>query len=455
MRVVGLGKARGFLRWKRRGRGEPRLTVSSPILLYNILPYNVNEFQITSIGSEMPKVDISRAEANILELDAQEMPTNNELPFSFLKRPDNKTTQLLASADCSRPMKGKNIWYKYEFKEAIFLLDITISTFGYGHMSDFEFQWTTSDGVTHSKVLTKHEDETYKISIKELVHSVRFKPPKRFFSQTEIGPIVLNGFPRDKLETFLDITANMTGYKETILAECQKAIDNAAKENEKVEKLELSVSNLNDQITSLQATIEQLNGEIGRLTEERNSLNANVDSIKQSIREQNTQLKKVEEEISVHEETRKQLRTELESNREELKRLKNDINMFPSEISEFVKQGAGNIKTYSWYAVVPLLLIVGVTGLLVFNAANLTTVFDENKDARILSIMVTRIPYVMIAMAIIAASYKLAAHFISEIMRINQQRLNLSKISIIATEVATASEDGLDIDDDQRAFLEL
>ena len=52
-------------------------------------------------------------------------------------------------------------------------------------------------------------------------------------------------------------------------------------------------------------------------------------------------------------------------------------------------------------------------------------------------------PYVIIATGIITASYKLARVFVAEIMRINQQRLNLSKISIIATDASNTSQGGL------------
>jgi len=51
--------------------------------------------------------------------------------------------------------------------------------------------------------------------------------------------------------------------------------------------------------------------------------------------------------------------------------------------------------------------------------------------------------YVIIATGLIIASYKLARVFIAEIMRINEQRLNLSKISIIATDASNTSQGGL------------
>ena len=75
-----------------------------------------------------------------------------------------------------------------------------------------------------------------------------------------------------------------------------------------------------------------------------------------------------------------------------------------TEISGFVSQAAQNTKSYWRLASVPILIMVVLMGLLIFNAANLTTVIDENNNARIFSILATRLPYVIIATDISDAS---------------------------------------------------
>ena len=54
--------------------------------------------------------------------------------------------------------------------------------------------------------------------------------------------------------------------------------------------------------------------------------------------------------------------------------LEDDVNMFPTEIGAFVTKVGKNIQTNWWLATVPIALLVLVTALLVFNAADLTTV---------------------------------------------------------------------------------
>ena len=153
------------------------------------------------------------------------------------------------------------------------------------------------------------------------------------------------------------------------------------------------------------------------------------------------QLDKMGKNIAERKTERRDLNKKMAELSQKLRVLPDDVNLFSTEISHFVSQGGQNMGTYWKLAAVPIGYIIIVTGLLVFNAANLTTVLDESNSAKIWSILLTRIPFVVIATAIIAASNKLARVFIDEIMRINQQRLNLSKISMVATDVLNASQE--------------
>lgn len=128
--------------------------------------------------------------------------------------------------------------------------------------------------------------------------------------------------------------------------------------------------------------------------------------------------------------------------------------MFPADIGGFVTQAERNTALYTKLSIVPIILLAIMMGLLVFNAAKLTTILDEHEAANIFSIVFTRMPYVIIATAIIGAAYKLAAILIAEIMRINQQRLNMSKIIVIATDVSrTSAQDLMNLSDDEKVTI--
>ena len=125
-----------------------------------------------------------------------------------------------------------------------------------------------------------------------------------------------------------------------------------------------------------------------------------------------------------------------------------NINLFPTEIVDFVNQGSKKIKQYFWITLVPITLIAIMFGILIWGAADLSTVFTKDADYNITAVALSRLPYVTISLAIITASYQIARVFITEMIKINNQRLSLTKISIIAKDVSSASEAGLNLDDE-------
>ncbi|AZV79762.1 hypothetical protein EBB79_19040 [Parasedimentitalea marina] len=350
-------------------------------------------------------------------------------------------------------MSGKNVWFNYDFKEDVFLTEITVSTVDYGSYHSFEFEWEVAGGQTFRQVVSKGEDEVFSLPIREMVKAVRFKPPTAFLRSPKIGSVTLSGFPRSNMDALLGVLEQLNVYRDQVQANCDKAIENAEASNLKITEAEDKLDALQEEVDTRQSEVVALQGDIGRLTEERNSLNGNLKSLGDTVRAGKSEFRAVEDKIAEREEERKLLSQSIVAGKSELQGLRENINMFPTEISAFVEQGADNIRSYWKMAVVPIATIVLISGLLVFNAANLTTVLDEVENARIWSILVTRMPYVIVSSAIIAASLKLSLIFVGEIMRINQQRLNLSKISIIANDVSKASETDLVFSEEERHTL--
>ncbi len=398
----------------------------------------------------MEKVDLATANEKLQQVRETSLPAVGGLPFELLNRRSNKTTKLVANSGDDTPMNGANRWFEYEFTEPVFLCEISVNMENYGSYDTFEFQWITAQGGTATQDVNRESDNLYTASINQLVRGVSFKPPKKWWTAAMINSVTLKGFKPGELEEFVHVVSRLDRLKNDIVATGESAIQNAEKANEDLEILRQEKDQLTGDVTIAKTDVTDLNNQIGRLTEERNGILADIKKREDSISSLNEQEVSIKERLTERNAERSVLAGQITEQKQELRSLQNDINMFPTEISGFVSQAAQNTKTYWRLAWVPILLLVLVTGLLVFNAANLTTVVDETDNARIFSILVTRLPYVVITTAIIGAAYKLAAVFIAEIMRINQQRLNLSKVSIIAADVSKASEEDLsDLSDEE------
>lgn len=391
----------------------------------------------------MEKVDLTNANEKMDQLREVEISTIPSLPFDLLNRRSNKTTLLVANSGSETSMNGANRWFEYEFSEPVFLTEIVVTMENYKSYDAFDFKWELAQGGEASQEISRSSETTFRASIDQLVKSVSFKPPRKWFTDAKLNKVTLTGFKVEKLDEFVRLVSRLDRFKADIEADSERALREAEKANAELEELRQERAELGTSMSDAQKEVTDLNNEIGRLTEQRNSLVIGIKEREDKVTQLEEQETSTKERIAERNTERSSLASQIVDQKQELRSLEDDINMFPTEISGFVSQAAQNTGTYWRLAWVPILLLVLVTALLVFNAANLTTVVDENDNARIFSILVTRLPYVIIATAIIGAAYKLAALFIGEIMRINQQRLNLSKVSIIATDVSQASEEAL------------
>jgi hypothetical protein len=387
--------------------------------------------------------DLTKAREEVEKINATEVPAQSQLPFDLLHGKSKKTTKLIANSGSTVPMNGSNRWYEFEFEEPVFLNEIVVNEENYTRFNEFEFRWMLAQGGEIGGDFSKNGDAGYRASINQLVRQVSFRPPRKWRTDTKITRVQLVGFPVEELEEFIRLVARLDRYKANVLSEANKAIENADEANQEVAQAENDRDILNSEISGANQQIADLNANIGRLTEQRQGLLDDITKREEAISTLDERRSQIQERITERSTEREGLAKEVAELKQELRALEDDVNMFPTEIGAFVTQGGKNIQTYWKLAIVPIALLVLVTALLVFNAANLTTVLEINESVSIWSILITRMPYVIIATGIITASYKLARVFVAEIMRINQQRLNLSKISIIATDASNTSQGGL------------
>lgn len=133
-----------------------------------------------------------------------------------------------------------------------------------------------------------------------------------------------------------------------------------------------------------------------------------------------------------------------------LKSLKANINLFPSQLSDFVSQGSRDVRQYFALAVIPIIVIASMFVILVEGGVDLTTRITGKENVNILAMLFSRMPFVVVAATIITACYYLARIFILEMVRVNRQKLSLSKIGIIAKDISYSTEHELNLSDEEK-----
>jgi len=243
-------------------------------------------------------------------------------------------------------------------------------------------------------------------------------------------------------ETLSDTNASL----EKLISPARVVIDAAEQKESERDALVTKIDDLNESLEETNELVVTAESDLEKSRTERTNINAEATDLRNEITTLQARIVGQEESIEKNQFERKRIAEEVSDSSSELKKLENSIELFPSNLEGFVESSAEHKKLYWKLAAAPIAIIIVLAGMLIFNAAELTTVYNEEDNVRVFSILLTRMPYVIIAGGIITACYALAISLVSEIMRINSQTRGLSKMNIIATDVSAAAEEGLDLD---------
>ena len=192
------------------------------------------------------------------------------------------------------------------------------------------------------------------------------------------------------------------------------------------------IAGLKDNDTELQISLEEKRAR-------RTKVESDIETLTQSLEKERGTLSS--------------LSSEVQDKRTELKSLQKNIDLFPQEITGYVEQGGKNIKLYIALGIIPMLLLAGITYATFHGAVELSTVYERVDEPDLRTMFFTRLPFTIVVGIVVWACYNFSRVFISEIIRVNQQRLNLTKLSIVAKDVSDASTEGLGFDESEEYEL--
>lgn len=399
----------------------------------------------------MNEQDAQKITDKKLEIESQPDFELQDLPFDLLERATNKTTKLLANSGSTQPIGGRHRWYAYKFREPVFLTELQITTSNYSGYAEFEIIWCSVDGQKYTSK-SRIVGDLVSIPINNLCSEISFRPPQTYFTSPAINEVRLVGAKKEDLGSILKTIGELSSTKDEAISTIDAAVVAAERKIQAGQKAVEERASVQREITQSKASLARLKKNIDDINQKRLELIAEQTTVSSSLEEALTRLKNAQNDERNLTESKGTLQSEIAAYEIELKKLKTNINIFPSEIVEFVNQCSENIKYYRYFAAIPILIIFIMFVLLISGAADLTVIISENPKIDIQTLLLSRIPYVTIASGIIYACYEIAKVFISEMIKINRQRLNLTKISIIAKDVSSAAETGLNNLDEDKIY---
>lgn len=344
------------------------------------------------------------------------------IEVELYSRKTNKATQLVNNTDMNLAIDAKRTWHQFDLNEPVFVQEIEVSASGYENWHAVEFEIENTDGSKHIESVNFNGTSS-KLKIGKLAKSFRIRPAERFslIASTKLISVIVTGLTLEEFNAF------EWALKEIESREKKVALDEA------------TYSDLKEDVEKKIIERNSLSSEIGKSRGELEQLGTGLTGLK-------TEISKAEIDFEASAEKGKLLRDDnirmaKENNESEfnLNQLKNEIKLFPSEIAGFVKEGNRSIKWYFWLGL-PFAIIIGfVTFSLFFSAVDLTQLWKNEGQIDIWTVFLTRIPFVLVALTILEVCGYVVGRLVFEIIKINRQRLSLSKLSIVAKDVSNAA----------------
>ena len=229
----------------------------------------------------------------------------------------------------------------------------------------------------------------------------------------------------------------------------QSTLSRTEQAQQDYESINTSIVEAQTNSNDVKKDLDSLLDEKTKLVDSVGVLQKELESLHRTQADRSNSIAQIEDQIEVKTLERKALNQDVSAAEAELSHLKSDIHLFPSEISGYVKQGARNIWLYLAICAVPFVVIVAVTNKLFTNSENLLKLFFDNPNVPIVDYLISRLPYAVVSLAILTVCYTIVHRLFAEIISINRRKQDLFKISIIATDVSFASQQGLLLSEEQ------
>lgn len=347
------------------------------------------------------------------------VPSPKSISVDFYSRRGNKDERLI-NADGSAPFDAKARWFSYTFNQPVYLTEISVKVEGYGAGDKFDLEVEHVDGTYHEERIPVLESAVT-LRLGKLCRAFKFKPERKWFTDPRIASVSVRGFTEAEFHQF-----------EWAIRDFDSRLSKLTEREESAKLLEESLAELRAEKVALEA-------EIGKSR-------AELDQTQKAITSATVAASNEEEKRLLAINKRNQVREELETATKELstkskqlEELVKELRLFPAEIAGFIREGNRSIGHYLLIGLPFAVILSFVTYRLFSSAVDLTQLWKQDPNIDIWAVFLTRLPFVIIALAILEVCGAILARLIFEIIRINRQRMEFAKLSIIARDVTMAS----------------
>lgn len=308
----------------------------------------------------------------------------------------------------------------------------------------------TSEGVSRTipviEYSTAHQALINEFCVKFTLRS------KVSFGKPKLSNIVISGFDfrqQQKVRTTLTEFVAINNELVTFLAEAKKTV--AAQE--------LRSANAVASLAELQAKLSEIDGELIESTAALALKKQEVTDADMKVKSAQVILGSLNSEHSAKSNNVQQLEREsLNLNKEiadlnqQLSALVNDRSLISDEFSDFVKEGKGQADIYIRLMVLPV-FVIGMSVAVLFNGANNLIVGHYETSQDIMASILLRVPFAAAVGGAIYYSWLIGSSFMNKIFAIQEERLTLAKLLVLAKNTVFSTAEDLGVSDKEKFHM--
>lgn len=280
--------------------------------------------------------------------------------------------------------------------------------------------------------------------------SIQDHKPLFQFSNIRIRRIQLKGNYLKELDEYL---TSIRDFRETTAETEKELVAKATALTAKEIDLETRESDLIARKADLEAKAPQLQTKITQLTTKQGDLEATISDLEvvakdasAEVDELTARIEKLKAEMNDVSSKNSQLiseslelQTKVVARSSELRDIEKSLSVYSNEYSSFYKQSNLYIFIYASLCLIPMVIIGVILCLILNGAVDLTVIYKKESVFDITSIVLTRLPFVLVSFFILEVSYFLAKALLYKVFEIQSQKLALSKLAILAKDVVDLS----------------
>ncbi|HAV6250001.1 TPA: hypothetical protein JI322_14110, partial [Acinetobacter baumannii] len=243
---------------------------------------------------------------------------------------------------------------------------------------------------------------------------------------------------------FYQIKEDRKQYEEIISTKKEELVNKVEEITKKLNEYQEYLEAQEEHEAELNTNIEELKEQKKNLQNNINQHNAEIESLSSQITAKDNQLSKLNDDFLELQKRSKYLTEGNERLEERRKELEKSVNLFPDNLEGFVARATKTKWTYGFLAFIPLLILGFIVNLSWETLKDFTAISTVDTFEKAWIILIQRLPFTLLIITLasmcLAFLYKMVRH----LTEIQQQELNLSKISMLARDVSDSEHSSLE-----------